>query len=163
MPRTVFHPLHEICQVLFPKIPRSGDFFRYRSVTYKQTERAQAKLDKKNNWFKSNKLPPELQPDAVLVIDASPGGEVLKIFETEIKKSKLKIRCVENPGPKHQFSAMATNHNPKNKCPPSTCLVCDTNKIFLVCHNFFLGYDLRQIKGCEHTKITTSALFEYLK
>ena len=101
---------------------------RYRHVDYKREDRDLAKAAKKDNWFKSSKLPADKQANAVLIVDASPGGEVKSIFEKEIAKSTLNIRVVERPGMKQQFIAMATNENPKPKCPPSTCLICDTEK-----------------------------------
>jgi hypothetical protein len=94
------------CRILSKEINMNEP--RYRSVDYKKDERQQAKKDKKENWFKSPKLPPELQPNSVLIIDASPGSQVLKIFENEIKKTKLKIRCIERPGPKIQYTAVST-------------------------------------------------------
>ena len=63
-----------------------------------------------------------------MIVDASPEGEIKAIFEEEIAKSNLKIRVIERPGMKHQFITMVTNENKKSKCPPDTCLVCDTEK-----------------------------------
>ena len=100
---------------------------RYRHVNYNRAERDQAKQAKKDNWFKSKNLPAD-QAKSVLIVDASPEGEIKAIFEEEIAKSNLKIRVIERPGMKHQLITMATNENKKPKCPPDTCLVCDTEK-----------------------------------
>ena len=101
---------------------------RYRHVTFNRAERDRAKQAKKDNWFKSKNMPEDQQAKSVLIVDASPGGEIKAIFEEEIAKTNLKIRVIERPGSKHQFITMATNENKKPKCLPETCLVCDTEK-----------------------------------
>ena len=53
---------------------------RYRHVNYNRAERDQAKQAKKDNWFKSKNLPAD-QAKSVLIVDASPGGEIKAIFE----------------------------------------------------------------------------------
>ena len=58
--------------------------------------------------------------------DATPNSEVKHIFEKAIKQSNLKISVREIPGPKYQYQLMATNKNNKMKCPPETCLMCET-------------------------------------
>ena len=99
---------------------------RYRHRNFMREERDRAKADKKQEWFKSPNLSPEEQPDAVLMVEATPNSEVKHIFEKAIKQSKLKISVREIPGPKYQYQLMATNKTTRMKCPPDTCLMCET-------------------------------------
>ena len=108
----------------------------YRHRNFNRAGREQAKLDKKNSWFKpKNKQNTtdtensnnELQ--GVLIIDATPEEEVKTMIEEVIQDSSIDIRVIERPGPKHQDAMMATNERQKEKCDKlETCLICNTDK-----------------------------------
>ena len=95
---------------------------RFRHFDYNREARDKKKMDKKNNWFKNSEND---DTEAVLMIDATPNSELKTIIDNEIKSTKLKIRVIERPGPKHQFTMLATNSNSRPKCEKS-CLVCET-------------------------------------
>ena len=95
---------------------------RYRHHDYKRKERNDVKTDKKNNWFKTSDTD---ETEAVMMIDATPDSELKTIIEDEIKNTKLKIRVIERPGPKHQYSLMSTNVNERPKCQ-KPCMICET-------------------------------------
>ena len=95
---------------------------RYRHHDYKRKERDEVKNDKKNNWFKTSDTD---ETEAVMMIDATPDSELKTIIEDEIKNTKLKIRVIERPGPKHQYSLMSTNVNERPKCQ-KPCMICET-------------------------------------
>ena len=144
---------------------------RYRHINFNKEAREKAKIESKNNWFKSKTLADEDQPEAVLIIDSTPNSEIKTIFEEELKKSSLKIRVIERPGPKVQFTAMATNANPREKCQPGECMICDTKgggncrskeiTYEITCKGCKSGYDGQSgrngfTRGREHKKLASS-------
>ena len=82
----------------------------------------------------------------------------------------MKIRVIERPGPKHQFTMLATNSNSRPKCDKK-CLVCDTKDggncrskgivYELLCDGCKAGYDGQTgrnalSRGREHVAKSTA-------
>ena len=89
-------------------------------------ERANEKLLKCENWYKYKNKPENEQPLAALLLDATPNSEIKHIFESLVAKSNIRLNIMERPGPKNQFSLLATNNNEKPKCENENCLICKT-------------------------------------
>ena len=109
--------------------------------------------------------------DIDLLIEQKFNNTIKTIFEEELKKSSLKVRVIERPGPKVQYTAMATNAHPREKCQTGECMICDTKgggncrskeiTYEITCKGCKSGYDGQSgrngfTRGREHVKLAKS-------
>ena len=90
----------------------------YRSKHWKKDERYDEKLRKKREWYKQGGF------DSVMFVDATPGGELMKTFETIIREVKLPIRIVERSGNSMKEMVVRSNPFKREIC---RCEICQLN------------------------------------
>ena len=104
------------------KKAESGERPLHRKRSFNQNERKQAKSDKKLNWYKGKD---GKSFDSVLMIPATPNGELKEAIEEKAKRANLKVKIVEKAGEKlgsylRKFDQTKT----KQLCQEKDCLIC---------------------------------------
>ena len=81
-----------------------------------------AKNDKKLNWYKGKD---GKSFDSVMMVPATPHGELKQIIEQKAKESKLKVKIVEKAGMKlGSYLKKFDTTNKKEPCTEKDCLIC---------------------------------------
>ena len=78
---------------------------------------------KKKTWYKSDGF------DSVLFIPMTPGGELKRMYEKEIKKSGLRIKVIERSGTTLKSQLQTSNPFKDKRCGRLDCFICTTTGI----------------------------------
>ena len=87
-----------------------GEQPMYRTKEWKLAERLKQKLDKKTSWFKRGGA------DTVIFIPATPNSVLKHKYEEEIKRTQLRIKIIETPGPKIVQKVQKSHPFPPRPC-----------------------------------------------
>ena len=139
---------------------QTGEQPMYRSREWKMYTRKREKRKKKNNWFKKGEY------KSVMFIPPTPKSELKKAFETEIKKSQVKIKVVETSGNSLKNKLQRSHPFPNKQCNDvENCMVCAysdkggcrTNNVTYeikcgLCDSIYIGETARNAysRGREH-------------
>ena len=106
----------------------------YRSKHWKKDERYDEKLRKKRDWYKQGGF------DSVMFVDATPGGELMKTFETIIREVELPIRIVERSGNSTKEMVVRSNPFKREICRFEICQLNGKGEVN--CKTRELAYEL---------------------
>ena len=94
-----------------------------RAKTWHKVERTEQKERKKKGWYKQGGF------DSVLFIPSTPNGKLKHMYQTEIRKSGLRIKVVERTG--RTLKSQLQTSNPfkqQGGCGRPSCFICTTTK-----------------------------------
>ena len=116
---------------------KNGERPLHRDRKYKKDERKEEKEKKKRNWYKGKD---GKSFESVLMIPATPHGELKQIVEKKAKEAKLKVKIVEKAGMKlGTYLKKFDTTNKKEPCKEKDCLVCmNTTKMTRKCRIQYL-------------------------
>ena len=141
----------------------SGAKPMYRSRNWNFEERKKSKLNKKHNWWNSDKS--KIQYRSVLFVTPTPGGVLaaeLRKREADLNKNSVeRIKIVEKGGLKIKDILCSKNQMQKLTCKQKTCPMCkqskyveaNTDKNQLPCSTNNVGYRWRCMKCQENDKV----------
>ena len=93
----------------------------YRKKSWKYAERRRESINKRNNWYNKGEY------DTVMFIPATPGSELQKSYQEEIRKREMKVKVVEKSGMKIS-RLLQKNDTLNNKQCAEDCFVCSTTR-----------------------------------
>ena len=94
----------------------------HRSREFEKEKRFKDKLEKKKTWYKGKD---GKKFDSVMMVPATPDGELKKIIEEKAKKADLKIKIVEKAGQKlSSYLKKFDKTQPEAPCTEKDCLIC---------------------------------------
>ena len=100
----------------------SGKKPLHRSRDFEKEKRKNEKEAKKLNWFKGKD---GKAFESVIMIPATPQGELKKIIEEQAKSAKLKVKVVEKAGTKlGTYLRKFDKTNTKGPCQEKNCMIC---------------------------------------
>ena len=104
------------------KADQEGTHPLYRGKDWCRDNRPYKKTKKKTNWIGDN--------DTVFFVQATPGGELAKLWREEIKRlgGPVKIRVEEKGGKSIKSVFQNSNPNKTKGCERENCLVCINGK-----------------------------------
>ena len=114
------------------KNDQSGKRPLHRSRDFNQEARLKEKSDKKLNWYKGKD---GKTFESVLMVPATPGGELKNIIEKKARESSMKVKIVEKAGMKlGSYLKKFDKTNKKEPCQEKDCLICtNTTQISRKC------------------------------
>ena len=114
----VLHSAREAYKEITRK-DKQGEQPLYRPKQRRQRERKEQRRNKKSNWYKKG------GNMSVLFIPATPTSKLKKMFEEEIRQSKLGIKVVEKSGRSIKALVQRTDPFNKGKCRDKEgCFIC---------------------------------------
>ena len=140
---------------------KNGKKPMYRSKSWNQEERLKAKLNKKLDWWNSNKS--KTQYKSVLFVTPTPGGVLaneLRKREADLNKnSKERIKIVEKGGLKVK-DILGSKNSKNSNCSQKTCPLCTDSKFVKAnpdknqhpCNTNNVGYRWRCL-NCQENEI----------
>ena len=135
----------------------------FRSKEWNYEDRQKAKLDKKRNWWNSDRS--KIKYTSVLFVTPTPGGVLAKMLrerEADLNKnSKERIKIVEKGGLKIKDILCSKNPFQNNKCSQKTCPLCTGSKYVEAvkgknkdhCSSNNVGYRWNCLKCAENDKV----------
>ena len=124
----------------------SGERPLHRAREFEQERRLNEKTEKKSNWYKGKNN----QFESVMMVPATPMGELKQIIEEKAKKSNLKVKIVEKAGMK--LSAYLKKYDKSSNsqpCEEKDCMICaNTTKMKRTCRIPNIVYKIT-CKECE--------------
>ena len=130
----------------------SGERPLHRKREFNKEERAKAKEAKKVNWYKGKD---GKSFDSVMMVPATPHGELKKIIESKAKSANLKIKIVEKSGVK-LVTYLKRKYDKTSKnglCNEKDCLICQhSDKNIRKCRTPSIVYKIT-CKECEKHQI----------
>ena len=105
------------------KKSESGERPLHRNREFNKEDRAKAKENKKLNWYKGKD---GKSFDSVMMVPATPHGELKKIVENNAKSANLRIKIVEKSGVKlgSYLKQKFDKTSKKGPCKEKDCLIC---------------------------------------
>ena len=136
------------------KKAETGERPLHRSKEFEKQERKSVKDSKKLNWFKErdgNAF------DSVIMIPATPQGELKQIIQAKAKEANLKIKVVEKSGAKlGAYLQKYDKTKSKNLCQEKNCMICQhSTKNNRKCRTPSLVYKISCIE-CEKSGVTAN-------
>ena len=129
----------------------TGEKPLHRSRDFEKENRDKEKSEKKLNWYKGKDAK---RFDSVLMIPATPNGELKQIVEEKAQLANLKVKIVGKAGIK--LSAYLKKYdktNAKNLCADNDCMICtNTTKMKRKCRTPNIVYQIT-CKECEKSGI----------
>ena len=125
----------------------SGERPIHRNRDFEKEKRKQEKADKKLNWYKGKD---GKSFESVLMIPATPNGELKTIIQEKAKLSDLKVKIVEKAGVQlATYLQKFDKTNSKGQCKEKNCMICqNTTKNIRQCRTPSLVYKIT-CKECE--------------
>ena len=99
----------------------SGEKPLHRPKEWERSRQKKEKIEKRKTWYKNN------GNESVIFIPYTPGGKLKKAYEEEIRKSKLKMKIVEQKGTKVKDILHKKNPFKQERCNREECFICTTN------------------------------------
>ena len=115
----VFNSANKAYQVAQQR-DESGEKPMHRRKEWERSRRKKEKLEKRKSWYKNNGT------ESVIFVPFTPGGKLKRAFEEEIKKSKFKIKVVEQTGTKLKDILHRKDPFKQDRCDRADCFVCTT-------------------------------------
>ena len=131
------------------KKAETGERPLHRNREFEREKRIEDKENKPHNWYKQNG-----QFESLMVIPATPGSILKKIFEEKAKLAGLKIKIVERSGMKLvNYLKKFDKTNKKEQCGKKDCLICKySDKANTKCRIPNIVYKI-SCKECEKEKV----------
>ena len=93
----------------------------YRPKTWHKAERMEQKEKKKNEWYRRGGF------DSVVFVPSTPDGKLKRMYQTEIRKSGLRIKVVERTGRTLKSKLQSSNPFKEGGCMRPNCFICTTS------------------------------------
>ena len=94
----------------------------YRPKSWHKNERLETKERKKTTWYKRGGF------DSVIFVPSTPDGKLKRMYQTEIRKSGLRIKVIEKRGRTLKSQLQTSNPFRQEGCARPNCFVCTTTK-----------------------------------
>ena len=115
----VFNSASKAYQIALQK-NESGTRPLHRPKEWERVRRKKEKVEKKKTWYKTG------GNESVLFVPYTPAEKLKKAYEEEIRKSKFKIKVVEQAGTKMKDILHKKNPFSRDECGREDCMVCTT-------------------------------------
>ena len=93
-----------------------------RPKTWLKPERMEEKERKRKEWYKQGGF------DSVLFVSSTPDGKLKRMYQTEIRKSGLRIKVVERTGRTLKSLLQTSNPFKQGSCGRPKCFICMTTQ-----------------------------------
>ena len=94
----------------------------FRPRGYQTAERKKAKANKKTEWYSKGGF------ESVIFVPATPESKLKKKYESEIRKSRFKIKVVEKSGTQLKRIVQVSNPFRSNTCSDEECFICSSGE-----------------------------------